>query len=114
MRISDWSSDVCSSDLGLMYTYLIKRLLMVIPTLLGAAILVFFLMRMIPGDVCQLKPAGSGAFFDQRSLDICRLELGLDDRKSVVSGKSVSVRVDLGGRRILKKQNQTTYTMARV
>src|SRR3546814_18300538 len=28
------------------------------------------------------------------------------DRKRVVSGKSVSVRVDLGGRRILKKKNQ--------
>src|SRR3546814_18687724 len=27
-------------------------------------------------------------------------------RKSVVSGKSVSVRVDLGGRRILKKKNR--------
>src|SRR3546814_20724398 len=30
------------------------------------------------------------------------------DRKSVVSGKSVSVRVDLGGRRILKKTNKDT------
>src|SRR3546814_17878256 len=30
------------------------------------------------------------------------------DRKSVVSGKSVSVRVDLGGRRISKKKNQIT------
>src|SRR3546814_15353111 len=29
-----------------------------------------------------------------------------EDRKSVVSGKSVSVRVDLGGRRIIKKKNQ--------
>src|SRR3546814_11850688 len=29
------------------------------------------------------------------------------DRKSDVRGKSVSVRVDLGGRRILKKQKQT-------
>src|SRR3546814_16001881 len=28
------------------------------------------------------------------------------DRKSVVSGKSVSVRVDLGGRRIIKKKNR--------
>src|SRR3546814_15752544 len=27
-------------------------------------------------------------------------------RKSVVSGKSVSVRVDLGGRRIIKKQHK--------
>src|SRR3546814_16458486 len=30
------------------------------------------------------------------------------DRKSVVSGKSVSVRVDLGGRRISKKKNNRT------
>src|SRR3546814_17821440 len=30
---------------------------------------------------------------------------GTADRKSVVSGKSVSVRVDLGGRRIIKKKN---------
>src|SRR3546814_20770182 len=29
----------------------------------------------------------------------------LADRKSVVSGKSVSVRVDLGGSRIIKKKN---------
>lgn len=62
-----------------MYTYLIKRLLMVIPTLLGAAVIVFFLMRLIPGDVCELKLAGSGAFFDKRSLDICRAELGLNE-----------------------------------
>src|SRR3546814_20133731 len=32
---------------------------------------------------------------------------GCSDRKSVVSGKSVSVRVDLGGRRIIKKTNVT-------
>src|SRR3546814_9625107 len=29
------------------------------------------------------------------------------DRKSVVSGKSVSVRVDLGGRRVIKKKTST-------
>src|SRR3546814_12985959 len=31
------------------------------------------------------------------------------DRKSVVEGKSVSVRVDLGGRRIIKKKNRDTH-----
>src|SRR3546814_17630061 len=31
------------------------------------------------------------------------------DRKSVVSGKSVSVRVDLGGRRYLKKKQKTQH-----
>src|SRR3546814_17047653 len=32
------------------------------------------------------------------------IEIVVEDRKSVVEGKSVSVRVDLGGRRILKKK----------
>src|SRR3546814_14952625 len=35
------------------------------------------------------------------------------DRKSDVSGKSVSVRVELGGRRILQKQTQNEYTTTR-
>src|SRR3546814_14751148 len=34
-------------------------------------------------------------------------ELLQRDRKSVVSGKRVSVRVDLGGRRIIKQKNTT-------
>src|SRR3546814_12180686 len=31
------------------------------------------------------------------------------DRKSVVQGKSVSVRLDLGGRRIIKKKNKPKH-----
>src|SRR3546814_13377885 len=33
------------------------------------------------------------------------------DRKSVVEGKSVSVRVDLGGRRIIKKKKNNTQSI---
>src|SRR3546814_11077577 len=36
----------------------------------------------------------------------------LGDRKSVGQGKSVSVRVDLGGRRIFKKKIEFTSTIA--
>src|SRR3546814_12155444 len=61
-----------------MYKYIIKRLLLMIPTLFGAAILVFFLMRLIPGDICELRLAGSGGFFDQSALDTCRQNLGLE------------------------------------
>ena len=32
-----------------MYRYILKRLLLMIPTLLGAAVLVFQLLRLIPG-----------------------------------------------------------------
>src|SRR3546814_13958402 len=34
----------------------------------------------------------------------------LRDRKSVVSGKSVAVRVDLGGRRVIKKKTKKRIT----
>jgi peptide/nickel transport system permease protein len=61
-----------------MYQYILKRVLLMIPTLLGAAILVFFLMRLIPGDICELRLAGSGATFSQSALDICRHEVGID------------------------------------
>src|SRR3546814_13772320 len=36
------------------------------------------------------------------------------DRKSVVSGKSVSVRVDLGGRRIIKKKTKVDVNAPRI
>ncbi len=49
-----------------------------IPTLFGAAALVFFLMRLIPGDICELRMAGTGGYFDEDALKICRDELGLD------------------------------------
>src|SRR3546814_20140330 len=42
-----------------------------------------------------------------------RLAEAKRDRKSVVSGKSVSVRVDLGGRRIIKKKTNTKQTTSR-
>jgi peptide/nickel transport system permease protein len=61
-----------------MYEYIVKRVLLVIPTLLGAAILVFFLLRLIPGDVCELRMAGEGAFVDEAALATCRAELGID------------------------------------
>ncbi len=61
-----------------MHKYLVKRMLMMIPTLLGAAVLVFFLMQMIPGDICALRYAGSGGTFDASQIARCRVELGLD------------------------------------
>ena len=45
-----------------MYRYIVKRLLLAVPTLVGAAALVFILMRLIPGDVCVIRMgAGGGA-----------------------------------------------------
>src|SRR3546814_4863663 len=84
MRISDWSSDVCSSDLDLSS---------------GA----------VPphrrGHGCRHPALARSAARRRERRRTRHAQQG--DRKSVVSGKSVSVRVDTGGRRIIKKKKTT-------
>jgi len=60
-----------------LHKYIAKRLLMMLPTLVGAAILVFFLLRAIPGDVCEVRLAGSGLYVDEAEIELCREKLGL-------------------------------------
>src|SRR3546814_7617512 len=89
MRISDWSSDVCSSDLASISRF-------------SAGTLASAMRRASRSDLVARTPvlplsgpsdAGSVA----------------RDRKSVVEGKSVSVRVDLGGRRNIKLKNRHKF-----
>jgi peptide/nickel transport system permease protein len=61
-----------------MFRYVVKRLLLMIPTLFGAAVLIFLLMRAIPGDICYLRLAAGGGTVAPDVLRICRAELGLD------------------------------------
>ena len=62
-----------------MSTYIAKRLLLIIPTLFGAAALVFVIMRVIPGDVALLIFGGDQAgHIDPKQLEAMRHRLGLD------------------------------------
>jgi peptide/nickel transport system permease protein len=62
-----------------MRTYILKRVLLIVPTLLGAAMLVFLIMRVIPGDVALLILGGDdGGQIDQKQLAAVRAQLGLD------------------------------------
>lgn len=61
-----------------MWQYVVKRLLMMIPTVVGAAFVIFFLLRALPGDVCELKLGGEGAYYDEEQINICRENLGLN------------------------------------
>ncbi len=61
-----------------MYRYIVHRLLLAIPTLVGAAALVFILMRLIPGDICVVRLASGGGTFDPHSVDVCHAELGMN------------------------------------
>jgi len=64
-----------------MYTYIIKRMLMLFPTLFGAAVVVFLLLRLIPGDVCMLKFGGEGGYADPEQIAQCQELLRLNDPK---------------------------------
>src|SRR5438445_11316028 len=62
-----------------MSTYIAKRLLLIVPTLLGAAALVFVIMRVIPGDVALVNFGGdAGGNIDPKQLAAMRHRHGLD------------------------------------
>src|SRR3546814_14926437 len=92
MRISDWSSDVCSSDLRRDLADIAQRL-----------------QEAGTGRMAH-RHADSPAVAGQALPQIAADESGAAEdrhdaaRKSVGWGKSVSVRVDLGGRRSIKKK----------
>ena len=44
-----------------MAQYILKRLLLMIPTLLGVAILIFVLLRVVPGDVVEARASSRGS-----------------------------------------------------
>src|SRR3546814_17278232 len=116
MRISDWSSDVCSSDLGFSVAG---------PQRVGArkiargnrCIVVvqhgdrvrrrWFAWRRFDRQVVGHEHQFRFGF--RRRADGARAGL-IGDRKGVVWGRRVSVRVALGGRRTTKKNTKTKST----
>ncbi len=62
-----------------MWTYVIRRLLLAIPTLLGVTVVVFGVMRVAPGDVAVLILGGdSGLVGTPEQLEALREKLGLN------------------------------------
>ena len=58
-----------------MYKYIAKRILMMIPVVIGVSLLVFTVLKLAPGDVARIV-AGSEA--DDATVEEIRHELGLD------------------------------------
>jgi peptide/nickel transport system permease protein len=58
--------------------YTINRVLLAIPTLLGVAILVFLMLRIVPGDIVEVKLRGDGGAVSQETIEMERRKLGLD------------------------------------
>src|SRR3546814_12869165 len=110
MRICDWSSDVCSSDLEIarrrgqaafdrQLTDHVDRVQDQVEMLIRREPDAQRLRRAVEIEVRQF--AGPVVVTDDLRVR--------GDRKSVVEGKSVSVRGDRGGRRRMKKKNKKTH-----
>lgn len=79
-----------------MYKYILKRLLMMIPVLLGVVLIVFTLMYFSPGDPAKLMLGDSASEEDVQAL---REELGLNDPYIVQLGnyiKDLVTKLDFG------------------
>jgi len=64
-----------------MRTYVLRRLLLFVPTLLGASILIFVLMRLVPGDIAEIlvyQTGSEASAVQTRQIQQIRRELGLD------------------------------------
>ena len=82
-----------------MLVYIVKRLLLMIPTLLGVAVLIFLLLRVVPGDVVEARYMGQGSQFTSQDLmNIERKKLGLDQPmwKQFTSWMGGVLRLDFG------------------
>src|SRR3546814_20028827 len=101
MRISDWSSDVCSSDLDRTGTRVDRT---IVGTAEGTEVLAREAALRCHKRATVAILIGENEVAAAPLLPEALAEL---DRKSVVQGKSVSVRVDLGGRRPLEKTRVT-------
>src|SRR3546814_19134736 len=118
MRISDWSSDVCSSDLDPAVRGRLGSVGRPVPSIeleirgddghvvgpdeIGE---VYVRGDQVSGEYTSHSILDADGWYATRAqgrLDSAGfLSLRGRDRKGVVSGKSVSVRVDFGGRRII-------------
>ncbi len=78
-----------------MLQYLFKRLLSIIPVLIGMSLLLFFMLRSLPGDPAQVL---AGQMASQEDIQLIRVQLGLDKPVYVQYGKFVInlLKLDLG------------------
>src|SRR3546814_11032768 len=113
MLIIDWSSDVCSSDLEVGEDL---RLAQGLGGAVGGVAAPCLDRRHVAPerdrDVFARGAQTLEPLDRQKPVHLLqrRSQTGSEDRKSVVEGKSVSVRVDPGGHRIIKKKTKKKQT----
>jgi peptide/nickel transport system permease protein len=81
--------------------YVLRRLLLFVPTLFGASLLIFVLMRLVPGDIAEIlvyQTGSESSAVQKKQIEQIRRELGLDRPVATqyVSWLAGAVRGDFG------------------
>lgn len=81
-----------------MLRYIAKRIFLMVPTLLGVAVLTFFMLRVVPGDIVEIKLRGDGGTVTQEVIERERERLGLNKPVVVQFGEWMKglVTLDFG------------------
>jgi len=81
-----------------MWRFILKRFLLMIPTLFGVAVLIFLLLRVVPGDIVEARFVAQGQFTSAEVLQIERAKLGLDQPlwRQFVDWMGGLMRLDFG------------------
>jgi len=61
--------------------YVVRRLLLFVPTLVGASLLIFVILRVVPGDIAEIlvyQTGSEASAIQQKQIRQIRAELGLD------------------------------------
>ena len=101
-----------------MHRYLIRRLILYLPTLILASLVIFGIMRFLPGDIALIILSGGGGqestSFTAEQVENLREQLGLNDALPIQYGKWAwsFLTGDFGGE-VLHHQ-VTSYRVKRV
>src|SRR3546814_20914613 len=111
MRISDWSSDVCSSDLLCQFVLMRRQQTNTDSGKRKTTERKETRQKEEWENIQEIKRQEKELLCQFH----CKSTVHTRDRKSAVSGKSESVRVDLGGGRLIKKTNKkNTLTKSKI
>ena len=80
-----------------MQAYIIRRVLLIVPTIFVASLIVFFAIRFIPGDIVSRMAAQNVGTFDDATEEAVRQRLGLDVPNYVQYGRWLGVIQDHHG-----------------
>lgn len=99
-----------------MWRYIVRRVLLYIPTLVLASMVIFIIMRALPGDIAQVILSDRGSISSMEQVEALRVQLGLNDHLAVQYGRWMwsMVNGQFGGESLLDGESLRSIYLRRL